>query len=76
MRHLFCIILLLHSITNFVVSQTLVTIDDVENWTTAELQPYIGQTIQSGKKRFYDHFRAAKKKDKTDSFHLFLQKRN
>ena len=46
MRHLFCIILLLHSITNFVVSQTLVTIDDVENWTTAELQPYIGQTIQ------------------------------
>ena len=34
---------------------------------------YIGQTIQSGKKRFYDHFRAAQKKDKTDSFHLFLK---
>lgn len=28
------------------VSQTIVTIDDAETWTYAELKPYIGQTIQ------------------------------
>lgn len=36
---------------------------------------YIGQTIQSGKKRFYDHFRAARDNLKTDRFHSFLASR-
>ena len=36
---------------------------------------YIGQTIQSGKKRFYDHFRAAQSKLKKDRFHSFLASR-
>ena len=37
---------------------------------------YIGQTIQAGKKRFYDHFRASYNDQKTDRFHLFLKTRS
>lgn len=34
---------------------------------------YVGQTIQSGKKRWYDHLRQAKNQDKKDAFHTFLR---
>lgn len=34
---------------------------------------YIGQTIQSGKKRYYDHWRVAEKNEKTDKLHIFLR---
>lgn len=37
---------------------------------------YIGQTIQAGKKRFYDHFRNAQSLEKTDAFHKFLYNKN
>lgn len=34
---------------------------------------YIGQTIQSGKKRWYDHIRQALRKEKTDKLHTFMK---
>ena len=34
---------------------------------------YIGQTIQSGKKRWYDHIRQALRKEKTDKLHTFIK---
>lgn len=34
---------------------------------------YIGQTIQSGKKRYYDHWRVAEKDERTDKLHTFLK---
>lgn len=37
---------------------------------------YIGQTIQSGKKRWYEHIRQAKKEERTDKFHIFLKNHN
>ena len=37
---------------------------------------YIGQTIQSGKKRWYDHVRKAKSQTRTDKFHIFLAEHN
>ena len=34
---------------------------------------YIGQTIQSGKKRWYGHIRQALCKEKTDKLHMFMK---
>ena len=34
---------------------------------------YIGQTIQSGKKRWYDHIRQALRNEKTDKLHTFMK---
>lgn len=36
---------------------------------------YIGQTIQSGRKRWYDHIRQAQKEEKTDKLHVFLKEK-
>lgn len=33
---------------------------------------YIGQTIQKGKRRWYEHIRQAKRREKTDKFHTFM----
>lgn len=35
---------------------------------------YIGQTIQSGRKRYYDHWRHAQSKDRNDRLHTFMSK--
>lgn len=45
MRHLFYFIVFFCAITQSAMSQTIVTIEDTENWTNTELQPYIGKTI-------------------------------
>lgn len=34
---------------------------------------YIGQTIQPGNRRWYEHIRQAKRSEKTDKFHTFLR---
>lgn len=36
---------------------------------------YIGQTIQTGKKRWYEHIRQALKKEKTDKIHTFIKEK-
>ena len=45
MRHLFYFIVFFCAITQSAMSQTIVTIEDTENWANTELQPYIGKTI-------------------------------
>ena len=46
MRHIFCFIVFFYALTQSVIAQTTVTIEDTEKWTNTELQPYIGKTIQ------------------------------
>lgn len=45
MRHIFCFIVVFCALTQSVIAQTTVTIEDTEKWTNTELQPYIGKTI-------------------------------
>ena len=46
MRHILCIIITFCAIALPGLSQTTVTIDDPQQWTYAELKPYVGQTIR------------------------------
>ena len=46
MRHILCIIITFCAIALPGLSQTTVTINDPQQWTYAELKPYVGQTIR------------------------------
>lgn len=46
MRKIVCFIILLCGLTNFSISQTVVTISDPAEWRYTELKPFVGQTIR------------------------------
>ena len=45
MRHLFCVIISVCCIAANVLAQTTITISNPQEWTYAELRPYVGKTV-------------------------------
>lgn len=46
MRRIACIIILLIGLSHLCISQTVLTIEDPDNWRYTELKSYIGQTVR------------------------------